>query len=391
MLETYPEKSYFIYQQKIYSRIKNGLDQTPSGHADLYELNLKRTGTESNNDLVYPFILKDTTRGSFRTITKSQYDSFNFGQEIKDEYPMTASLMRTFVPSGNPFSLFTFDQLHGVESIPAASHANKKYIVALEHLLYEYETLSRHFSYKYDVGSETWNKGTQAINLITIPSILYGSSIKKGSVKLRYYRSGDLVAELHDKYGNGELVQTTGSTGLGEVGGVVMYNHGFALLTGSWSLHAETEQFESGVNSNPKWLTFGAGLPSMGSTPQPGSMENSSFEVEFKGVSKIPTVTMFARARKNEFNYSSNPTSISHTNQPVRKLSNRLYKAENGKVKNIVKSPFKDHEEKFDNETYISKIGIYDEHYNLLGIATLATPTRKTNKRDLTFKLKLDI
>ena len=100
---------------------------------------------------------------------------------------------------------------------------------------------------------------------------------------------------------------------------------------------------------------------------------------------------MFARAHKNELNYSSNPTSISYSNQPNRRLSEKVYRSENGKIKNVVKSPFKDHEEKFDNETYISKFGIYDEDYNLLGVATLATPVKKTNKRDLTFKLKLDI
>ena len=42
-------------------------------------------------------------------------------------------------------------------------------------------------------------------------------------------------------------------------------------------------------------------------------------------------------------------------------------------------------------QTYISKIGIYDEDRNLIGIAKVATPVKKTEERDFTFKLKLDV
>ena len=40
--------------------------------------------------------------------------------------------------------------------------------------------------------------------------------------------------------------------------------------------------------------------------------------------------------------------------------------------------------------TYISKIGIYDKDKNLIGVAKLATPVRKTESRSYTFKMKLD-
>ena len=41
--------------------------------------------------------------------------------------------------------------------------------------------------------------------------------------------------------------------------------------------------------------------------------------------------------------------------------------------------------------TYISKIAIYDEKKNVIGVAKLANPVRKTANREFTFKLKLDI
>ena len=44
----------------------------------------------------------------------------------------------------------------------------------------------------------------------------------------------------------------------------------------------------------------------------------------------------------------------------------------------------------FQKETYITRVGIYDENRNLIGIANVATPVKKTEERDLTFKLKVD-
>jgi hypothetical protein len=41
--------------------------------------------------------------------------------------------------------------------------------------------------------------------------------------------------------------------------------------------------------------------------------------------------------------------------------------------------------------TYITKIGIYDDKKKLIGVASVAKPVKKTEDRDLTFKLKLDI
>ena len=41
-------------------------------------------------------------------------------------------------------------------------------------------------------------------------------------------------------------------------------------------------------------------------------------------------------------------------------------------------------------ETFISKIAIYDDDKNLLGIAKLATPVLKKETDSYTFKLKLD-
>jgi len=60
-------------------------------------------------------------------------------------------------------------------------------------------------------------------------------------------------------------------------------------------------------------------------------------------------------------------------------------------IRNTVSASFNEPTASFKKITYISKVTIYDEFKNIIGIATVATPVKKTEQRDLTFKLKLDI
>ena len=77
--------------------------------------------------------------------------------------------------------------------------------------------------------------------LVSVPSIFYGREIQKGTVDLKFYISGTLVGELKDERENGELIQVgpTGSVYSGSTAGVVLYNEGVMILTGSWDLTAE--------------------------------------------------------------------------------------------------------------------------------------------------------
>ena len=60
-------------------------------------------------------------------------------------------------------------------------------------------------------------------------------------------------------------------------------------------------------------------------------------------------------------------------------------------IKNIVSGNYTDISASFQKETYISEIALYDDDRRIIGFAKLATPIKKTEERDLTFKLKLDI
>ena len=99
---------------------------------------------------------------------------------------------------------------------------------------------------------------------------------------------------------------------------------------------------------------------------------------------------MLAHADKAKLNFSNNPTFI--TGSVTGSVSPKSY-YEHGSagIANIVSSSYKNYSASFEPITYITKVGIYDENKNLIAIASLANPVKKTQSSNYTFKLKLDI
>ena len=100
---------------------------------------------------------------------------------------------------------------------------------------------------------------------------------------------------------------------------------------------------------------------------------------------------MFAHAKKNELNFSNNPTFLATSSISNETGSSGFFENTKTEIKNIVSSSYAGHSASFKPITYISKIGIYDKDKNLIAIAGLANPVKKTEDKNFTFKLKLDI
>jgi len=113
--------------------------------------------------------------------------------------------------------------------------------------------------------------------------------------------------------------------------------------------------------------------------------------MDYKGTTHTQVLTMFAHAPYGELNHSNNPTFHDSTDAQGTSSGSLQYIEQPRKIKNIVHSGFLDEEPTFEKTTYISKIAIYDDEKNLVGIAKVATPVRKTEEKQYTFKLKLDI
>ena len=362
--------TYLQRERSVDGDFSNTIKHIESGHVSLHELNINRP----SGSLIYAFIEKSSTRYSFNTITTTAFDAgstFGLGDQMTLTYPLSASISRIYVPAGAE-----------VSSSSGAAHGNKKYIRALKNPISSANVLGP--SNKYG------DLGTKAVNMICIPGIFAGSGVDKGTIELNYYVTGTLVATAKDSYSDGRMIQTYGGTTGTEVG-VVLYNQGILLMTGSESLHSSTDNFFSTTSSaNPSWLNFGTGMNQAGTELSHGTAISSSYSVTFKGTNKIPTLTMFAFSEKGEHNFSNNPTFLTRVSGDEYTQNKELYSERELQIKKINKSPYSNHEEDYDNTTYISKIGIYDKDKNLIAVASLANPVKKTEKRDFMFKLRLD-
>ena len=402
-IKTHPQNEFFIWDSKVFYNKKStesgsftgSINCVPAGHISLYEMNVDRQSNETK--FIYPFIEYNTgNRIKFSTMTDVEYNAFTgsgpdgAGVMLTSSYRMSASISRTYYSTGlsasNPYRT-----VH--------HHAVPDSGSALKNTFNYYQRLSPYYAYSSSEGiSPVVNKATDRSCLIKIPSIFYGSSVKKGTVDLKFYITGTLIGRLQDINKNGVMVQTApyGSVGSGSVAGVTLYNEGFIYLSGSWSLDSPQYIFDSGTPTTPKWYHFGVGAHDglTGSVAHGAkSRVSASFNIAFSGTNYVPTVTMMAHAKKGELNHSNNWSYLAYNQANMLKplTGSATYKERDLDIKNIVSSSYPDPTGSFQKITYISKIGIYDDDKNLIGIASLAKPVKKTEDRDLTFKLKLDI
>ena len=388
-----PQYSFYVYSGSVYidgiphlsgtkaTNSNPNIYGVPNGFISLYEYNIDRLDAER----IYPFVYKDGKKNSFKSITEINYQTqYEQGDEVTGSYNLSASISPIFRPSSQ------------------TAVADRKEIIALKNTLNHYAYLSPHYEYSSSFG----DKGTQTLSLVSIPSIFYGSSIKKGTVKLDYYISGSLVGSLVDNKRNGELVQVSGaiSANDGKVAGVVLYNEGFLVLTGSWELDTSITVTHKYLNSSGAstinttknmWRTFGWGTD-IAVANHSSNMLKSSFGIEYSGSTETQVMTLLAHAPYDELNFSNNPTAQAATT--INKLA--ILSAKSGshqyvenpvEIKNVVSASYTDQEPPFEKTTYITKVAVYDKNKNLIGIAKLATPVRKTEDIDYTFKIKLDI
>jgi len=213
----------------------------------------------------------------------------------------------------------------------------------------------------------------------------FGSGLKPGTIQLNIYYDGMLLARAEDSRQNGVLYQADNDK---EVG-IVLYREGFILLNNTDALSDDSFSFQANSNSFdtsaaytdfPKWIYF-------------GMIENGLLEFEpIYGIkSDIATNLNFVYAEKQELNHSNNSTYIESGSYKVAS-SNKYFKENSEiKIKNTIKSPFISGSAQFEKQTFITRIGLYDEEKKLIAVGSLANPIRKTENREYVFKLKIDI
>ena len=163
--------------------------------------------------------------------------------------------------------------------------------------------------------------------LINIPQVLYGSEIKPGSVKLSF-SSGDQDTNFVED-GFGGVFESGSETPIGSV----FYQHGIILL---------------GSNTSFAFSALEIGL-------------------EFSGTTTIPMTMYMCTAHRGELNFSNNE-------------SFTVFSSASNKNEITTKA----------NQTYITTVGLYDEDYNLLGVAKTSKPILNEEGTSIQFRLKLN-
>ena len=172
------------------------------------------------------------------------------------------------------------------------------------------------------------------VRVISVPEIYYDKRILTGSFTGSDV-SGTTVRTFYDN-GKGGLYSGTLS---GNLIGNIFYSEGLVVL------HASnlTESFGSGT------MTF-----------------------DFRGDHTIPVKIFRCRAPAGELNCSTNPT-YSRIRTDVS--------ASNRNEKEVIMQ---------NNTTYITKVGLYNENFELVAVASLAHPIRKDEDKSIQIRLRWD-
>ena len=387
-LKTHPSVKFVVYSGSAYynntpnisGAFADPIRLTDAGNVSLYEMNIDRVaestgrmiGQVADTGLIYPFVVKNGTRIDFRTSTSAAFNSASYGDVITSVYPLTASIDKEYYDSST----------RRIGTVTDTDDGYVSHLRALKNTINHYNYVSPHFAYSSSLYQRDFD--TDDVGLVSIPTAFYGSQIKKGTINLEYYYTGSLIGRAQDVNRDGLIYSTYGNDS-GSVIGLSLYNEGFLVLTGSTALSTNVDTYLPG-NDNPKWIYFAQSIS--GSIVAP----NSSYIMEMSGTSKTQTLTMFATANKGELNHSNNPTFISYNPGSYASTGSYSYaELPTRPIKNVVSSSYADPTGSFNKTTFISSVGIYDEDKNLIGIAKLATPVRKTSERDFTIKMKLDI
>jgi len=149
----------------------------------------------------------------------------------------------------------------------------------------------------------------------------------------------------------------TNSAGTGDVVGHVYYQAGAVVLTASVFPSTTVMSGTATLNAT----LSGSTIPTIAD-----SLRRRINNITFNNTTELNSTIYFCRAFSNEFNYSSNPTYLSQS-------------------KIVVKDEASD-----PPLAYITTVGLYSADNELLAVAKLSEPLKKTVDSELTIRTRLD-
>lgn len=256
---------------------------------------------------------------------------------------------------------------------------------------------------------------------VNFARLLQKDEVKKGSFNLQLGVSGSFVSgataagkdktefnellsitdfgaassyKVNSPAGEYALLYATGATtsgtkalasGHGKPVGLVYYQAGVAVLTASVFLGKGTDATNAVVSGSnhigtvpgsvvaytKEGLDINNALKFVSISGSCDSLRHRTYDIDFNNTTELNSTVYFARAGHNEFNYSSNPSYIS-----TAAATQSQIRVKNSSLDQPV--------------SYITTVGLYSADNELLAVAKLSEPLKKTPDTELTLRVRLD-
>ena len=223
---------------------------------------------------------------------------------------------------------------------------------------------------------------------INFSRLLTKDEIKKDSFRLKMYAtSSDVVGannrddletigdygaatdyKVNSPAGEYGLLYTASSEPKGDIIGHVYYQAGIAVITASYFTGAFGDPEGPGVGLSDK-LARQVNAQFTGSTvtQMANGLRYAMDNIDFNNTTELNSTIYFCRANTQDYNYSANPTYLTASKIRV--------KNDNPKAEPV---------------SYITTVGLYSADNELLAVAKLSEPLKKTPSNELTLRVRLD-
>ena len=270
-------------------------------------------------------------------------------------------------------------------------------------LLFGHDTQGRIKYFDQSPSGNSWPDDDNGIFrsawFLTFSRLLVKDEIKKGSFEMTlgmgsFADVDSKTVRVHDEAaaanfrvdspaGEYALLKDDDGTNLGMIfyqAGVVMLHAGAGIFSRGKGFDANSEQLtvpngvlESGLS--PENLSFGADdgdIVALATIDEAAdALRRRIINIKFNNTTELNSTLYFCRAASSEFNYSSNPTYVSGSKIRV-KTDPGTNEAANPPL------------------AYVTTVGLYSPDNELLAVAKLSEPIKKTPINELNFRVRLD-
>lgn len=194
---------------------------------------------------------------------------------------------------------------------------------------------SRSFHKPENYGSSSYGGRDTDFDILDIPSFVVGSGIKPGSFSIQATTTNGFMKLVDDGYGG-----IYGSSGLSSsiLFGCIYYEYGIVQFTASQK-----------IGGNPYGKLF----------------TTDDVYLYFSATNNVPMNVYLCNSPKSMLNFSNNPS----------------YTVLSGSVNEITTE---------NPQTFITTVGLYNEEFELMGVAKVSSPIRNKESDSVQFRLKLN-